>query len=463
MRHLLTYFKEGKMDAGILCPMLESCRKCYLQRKRCCGDAIGEIAKCKFGNLYYRCFDELCFVGIHPLLAETAKEYIDFDLDVILTSYVLQALKEYSDQYDAELKKLKQLVARMPISTNSNRKEMIKLAGDKCIELKDYVANLNDITQEVSATISLLDDKKTLLPHGLKRDLSSMPIDLKLIAKVEQDGFFTLEQLKRLAENFKLESTGLVISGQTGVAIERLSEVLRIIADQFALFDDWIHDVNHYMSRIQMLFPSSDGLVKDIDINVDDVHSLDALVSALKTLKSEFEEEIGISKSSGEMSKRSSFEIYKLFHKYRYCFYRDNVYFVPSRNRFKRKVKPLPGIGTVALNIYHNAVKYLVGYPGQHDIETEFEEKSDGVSIIISSMGPVVNKEESAHLGEKGFRASAAKKSHRGNGKGLARVVKVCQNCGLSYQFISDRTAVDSLGFARFTVIITIPKALFVD
>ena len=451
------------MDEGILCPMLESCRRCFLCRKKCCGEAIGEIAKCKFGNWYYRCFDELCFVGIHPSIVEKAREYIDFDLDVILISYVLNALKEYSDTYDIELNNLTQSVSEVAKSLGYNRKGFIKLEGNKCVELKDYIANLNDITQEVSSTISLLDDKVIILPQGLKREVDSMPIDLQVVAKMEHGVSFSLEQLRKLSDKFELKGLNIAIQGQAVVAIKRLSIALGIIQDQFAQFDDWIHDVNHYMSRIQMLFPSSDGLSTGIEINVDDVHSLDALVGALKTLKSEFEEEIGIAKGSREVSKQTPFEIYKLFHKYRYCFYRDNVYFVPSRNRFKRKVKPLPGIGTVALNLYHNAVKYLDGYPGRHDIVTEFEEKSDSVSIIISSMGPVVNKDESERLGEKGFRAAAAKKSHRGNGKGLARVAKVCQNCGLACKFTSDRTAVDAFGFANFRAIITIPNMLFVE
>ena len=451
------------MDEGLLCPMLESCRRCYLQRKKCCGDAIGEISKCKFGNLYYRCFDELCFVGIHPSIEKWLGEYIDFDLDVILISYVLRVVKECSDKYDIELDNLNRFVlgmTKLPIYKSDG---MINLEEDKCVELKDYIANLNDITQEVSSTISLLDEKVIKLPKELLRDLDLMPLDLRTLAKMVHGASFTLEQLRKLTEKFRLQSLHVEIQGQAVVAIERLSESLGIIQDKFAQFDDWIHDVNHYMSRIQMLFPSSDALSKGIKLHVDDLHSLDALVDALKTLKSEFEEEVGIAKGSVEVLKQKNpFEIYKLFHKYRYCFYRDNVYFVPSQKRFVRKVKPLPGIGTVALNLYHNAVKYLDGYPGRHDIFTEFEEKSDSVSIIISSMGPVVNKEECGRLGEKGFRADAAKKTHRGNGRGLARVVKVCQNCGLTYNFSSDRTKVDEFGFANFTVTINIPNALFV-
>ena len=50
-------------------------------------------------------------------------------------------------------------------------------------------------------------------------------------------------------------------------------------------------------------------------------------------------------------------------------------------------------------------------------------------------MGPVVGKDEIARIGEKGFRAEAARKSHRGNGKGLAKVIKVCVNSGLGYKF----------------------------
>ena len=461
MRHLLTYFKEGKIEEGILCPMLESCKKCYLQRKKCCGDVIGEIAKCKFGNLYYKCFDELSFVGIHPSIGKWSRELIDFDLDVVQISYVLRVVKEYSDKYDIELDKLNQFILGMAKSPICRSDRMINLEGDKCVELKDYIANLNDIIQEVSSTISLLDEEEIKLPKELLGDLDLIPFDLRALAKMGHGTSFTLEQLRKLSEKFRLQSLDVEIQGQALVAIVLLAESLGIIQDQFAQFDDWIHDVNHYMSRIQMLFPSSDGLSKCIKLHVDDLHSLDALVNALKILKSEFEEEVGIANGSMEVLKQNPFEIYKLFHKYRYCFYRDNVYFVPSRKRFTRKVKPLPGIGTVALNLYHNAVKYLDGYPGRHDIFTEFEEKSDSVSVIISSMGPVVNKEECERLGEKGFRADAAKNSHRGNGRGLARVVKVCQNCGLTYNFSSDRTKVDEFGFANFTVTINIPNMLF--
>ena len=213
------------------------------------------------------------------------------------------------------------------------------------------------------------------------------------------------------------------------------------------------------MSRMQAVMPVNRSV-----LSVDDLHSLDALIEALRILKQEFEEDLGI-RSSNEVgisqNKQKPFDVYKLFHKYRYCFYKDGVNFVTPQTQFRKRLRPTPGVGTIALNLYHNAVKYLAEYPGEHKIETYFKETAQGVDITISSMGPIVMPEELIHLGEKGFRTKAAREKHRGNGKGLARVIGVCKNSGFGYKFDSKCVSGCDKSFARFSATISIPSEKF--
>lgn len=462
MNHLLTYSRDSTVCEGLLYPLLETCKKCgRLRKKKFCGDVVGEVSRCEYGIQYFRYLEDICFIGIPPALSQDIIDNcVGFDWNVVLINYILSRVIMCNEKYNQELQILHQFIKNLSKPLDYNKKgQVAPLDLSDYHELKGHVENLSNITNEVSSTISLLGDQLIRLPGVIESEIDERFSAIIPIVKTGDNPCLSMEQLKMLREKIELSNLSACISGMTCLKIKRLAEELTAIQSRFALFDDWLHDVNHYMSRIQMVIPSSGAMLMDVEA----VHSLDALVDALRILKSEFEDELGISKCSEERGRQAPFEIYKLFHKYRYCFYTDDVYFVPGKKRFSRRLKPIPGIGTIALNLYHNAVKYLADYPGRHDIKTEFEEMKDSVKIVISSMGPVVGKDEIARIGEKGFRAEAARKSHRGNGRGLAKVIKVCENSGFGYKFNSERTAVDAFGFARFSASITIPNNLFVS
>ena len=330
MNHLLTYTRDSTVFEGLLFPLSETCKQCRrLRKNKFCGDVIGEVSRCEYGIQYFRYLEDICFIGI-PLT--TPQDIIDkgvvFDWNIVLINYILARVKECNEKYNQELLTLHQFVKDLSKPLDYNKKgQVVRLNLSDCQTLKDYVENLSNITNEVSSTIALLDDQMIRLPEVIDLDIDAKLPGITSIARIGDCALFSIKQLKMLREMIMLPTLGLCISGMTGLKIKCLGEELTDIQSQFALFDDWLHDVNHYMSRIQMVLPSSDELLMEVEA----AHSLDALVDALRILKAEFEDELGISKCAEEREWQAPFEIYKLFHKYRYCFYTDDVYFVPSK------------------------------------------------------------------------------------------------------------------------------------
>jgi signal transduction histidine kinase len=110
--------------------------------------------------------------------------------------------------------------------------------------------------------------------------------------------------------------------------------------------------------------------------------------------------------------------------------------------------------------LFSNAIKYS---PNAGNIEVATNRTSNGVTISISSLGPVVLKAEISQLGEKGFRSeNARKKEVSGQGYGLFNCLMLAKLIGAKIEFRPESKANFEIGgtpYAVFKVLLRIPDS----
>ena len=242
------------------------------------------------------------------------------------------------------------------------------------------------------------------------------------------------------------------------VQLSQILDSLELARNWKTGFVDWIHDSRHYIDRIRALSLKT----ADCNISAEVVIALDALQAALFALLSEaWFEIVGRRKKT----KRKNYEPCRLFLKFQHCFNVefDRIRWVCPTEDLNIKVLPCMGMGSVALNIYENAAKYIPKDEQNYDVETNFYMVDGGIEISVSSLGPYVPEDELERVFEVRYRGSTADiGSTSGNGLGLAHVKRICDAAGYSVRAESKRKSDDSK-WGVFTIVISIPKDKVVD
>lgn len=231
----------------------------------------------------------------------------------------------------------------------------------------------------------------------------------------------------------------------------------RRIFPWFDSLHSWAHDSRAYIQNIYSIVKEGNGRY----VNMEDMHSLIALQSALHTMERHVWNEITNKASDSEFM---VCEIYKVFDKFKKCYREDARAF--SRNKksaFYRSICCAKGFEAVPLNLYANAFKYLPPDALKiDDIDVCFEESDDGVVISVASVGPFVEKDQIPSLWEKGVRArSAIMATDEGYGLGLPKVKRLCDLSGFGRWITSEHRDIDAEGWGLFSVYISIPKSAY--
>lgn len=242
------------------------------------------------------------------------------------------------------------------------------------------------------------------------------------------------------------------------VLLSQIMDNLELARNWKTGFVDWIHDSRHYIDRIRALSIKT----ADCYVSAEVVIALDALQAALFALLSEaWFEIVGRRKKT----RRKDYEPCRLFLKFQHCFNVefDRIRCVCPTEDVNSKVLPCMGMGSVALNIYENAAKYIPKDEQNYDVETKFRLVNGGIEISVSSLGPYVPEDELEKIFEIRYRGTTANiGSTSGNGLGLAHVKRICDAAGYSVRAESKRKT-DGSKWGLFTIIISIPRDKVVD
>lgn len=220
-------------------------------------------------------------------------------------------------------------------------------------------------------------------------------------------------------------------------------------------FSVWIHDTRHYIDRMRAILKPT----KDFTISVGSIRSLDALESALYAVRRDSLADGTV--NVDEARRKSLYEPYKVFHKFQHCF---SAEFDRIEWQIKSDVKPVklkwvPSMDSLVLNIYANAVKYIPKDEKIHKVETRFDTEDRNLVITVSSIGPFVPESEIQKIFEDGVRGSNADiASTSGQGKGLSTVKKICTAAGYSVRAKSVWSADYDEKWGVFSIIICVPN-----
>ena len=234
----------------------------------------------------------------------------------------------------------------------------------------------------------------------------------------------------------------------------------KIIFPWYDSCKSWIHDSRGF---IQKVYP----IIRDYKgghIHDKDFHSIYELHIALLAMALSVRTEILNKHVNYE---KNSCEIYKMFDRIRKCYRPEEDGFSWNVNgEFYQKVKCVRGFEVVPLNLYANALKYLpngVCSDRKRCISLSFDEDENGLSISVSSVGPIVPENEIEKLCDVGYRATTANLgSTDGAGRGLSTVKMFCEAAGYRIKISSEHRIDDGVGWGLFTVSISIPKSCFV-
>lgn len=273
--------------------------------------------------------------------------------------------------------------------------------------------------------------------------------------------------------NLKLITTILENKGNDGSfyfvcryrrEIRALTVEIDCLKEGIEVFNEWIHDMGHYLVQIDKIMPSRNG--NDIQMLESDIHRLDALLEGVRLLKIGLQTSLQnddvmkslVDKPLNENQKTHSCEPYKIFHKLRYCFSEKDIIWDDGQGMFWGKVIAAPGIEFVAMNLYSNAVKYLSRFPGERKIITRFTQLRDGLEIVMESYGPLVTDDELQKISyQSQYRGSSAL-GYKGTGRGLCRVRKICESAGYLFTVDMRRDNIMYGSFAPFVTRIFIPQ-----
>lgn len=460
MNTFFPYIENGRGHDGIVVPLPQCCKGCLGQKLKsdgndcsCCERAIAR----QLGGGIVQVMEAPSSLTLSESDVNTLF-LIDAAL-IVIRDFVPELMKQ-SEAYDEVLLSLYRRIVKIARKTDYTKRHgtLVVIKKDDIDRLNRDLDELNEISECCNAIVTDVDIWNIQIPFALSAfmdDLEKRGFPIRKGLRV-----FSQTDLGKISALMASSELGLYgIPLKTAPAIWRLCVEYKKANESGDSFSQLIHDANHYMCRLRKFLE----LTYNNQFEVDTIHSIDALIGALCSLKVEFNELCG--KASGldqEWQTRKSYRPYRLFHKFRYCYWGEGIKWIPGGEEFDREAYYARGIESAVLNIYSNAVKYLVKYQGERKVTTSFCQKGDYVEITVSSMGPVVKDEEKMRLTEDGYRAESVREVYPGNGRGLFRIKKVCDEAG--YAFAVDQLEpVDNSSFALFVVRICIPNGCFLS
>ncbi|MFT3758411.1 sensor histidine kinase [Thauera sp.] len=130
---------------------------------------------------------------------------------------------------------------------------------------------------------------------------------------------------------------------------------------------------------------------------------------------------------------------------------------ISMNGQSRKKSEFYPVFDILPFLLLENAVKYA---PSNSEIVITVEEYQKSIDVKISSMGPVIEKDELAKIVTKGFRALEAKKTEeKGSGFGLYFAKFVADLHDASLQFTSERDvfSINGTRYSSFQAILAFP------
>lgn len=444
---ILPSWRFGAPFDGTLVKAPAKCLTCPLRLcgKTMCTTNCGVMKKCRWGHLYYRTRDgKACFVGLEKcgvnITSQQLEEVYALESTIASIPRIVAVAKKNSAQYDITLKMLRDVLKPVFKKADSVKRKggWIDVDPVKLDIVKDIIQKLRALTNQTNVEVNRLSTKALVIP-SLMRIMAAK--DLSEIDDLENQNGVPIGRFDRNAF--------------LGI-LKRIDEFKKKVKD----FNQWVHDVNHFMVRLNNALPAHDQQ----QVAVDQIHSIDALTVVFMLLKEELMRCFGLMRGnrlSNWGGQASGYYPYNLFHKHRQCYFDEDIEWKRGREDFRRKAKPAVGVDYVAMNVYANAIKYLRKYPGPREVSTSFHTQTDGVEIVVSSFGPIVRNDDLPKVFDDGYRTKEAEATCAGSGRGLHRVKSVCDEAGYKVWCTSDAGASRYEGFGLFGVHIFIPNDKF--
>ena len=393
------------------------------------------------------------------------KEAGSFCAAVVAFKGILSVIKKIESQeriFSQFLGRASKTVRRVERNSNGNS-DLIYLSADANGCINDAIDGIRKLISEANEVVNSVDISDLSCPLCVCEIFNRFNDILPKLG-TDLEARFSLGALKKIRELLGDVTIGPVLSFVCRYRreFESFRAELNHVKIGISAFNEWIHDMGHYLVQIDKILPNRSSC--DIQISRSDVLTLDGLLSGVRSLM------IGLQLSlRGDDSitslideeKKHPYEPYKVFHKMRYCFDDKQIAWEEGENKFWGKVSPASGIEFVAMNLYSNAVKYLSRFRGEKTISTFFRQHQDGLEILVESYGPMINEEELQRISYQVYRASSAG-SYKGSGRGLLRVRKICEAAGYKF-YVFTRNNKAKHGFAPFVARIIIPKQYQVE
>lgn len=455
---------DGKLYDGLLFQSKECCHVCD---KQCVANASvvsGKMCHCDRDVFIRSNSSSICYVGLEEAVRSIGYQNVTHGI------WFEDAFREWEkikhemtnnlEEYDRILRRMWDVLLPVVNTVDYSGGSNVITMDRKFVEhINNGVRELRFVVSKANERINAFDLKSLSIPRPIVKYVAEYGIEPSWTTK--NGGIhISLGDLHQLTQRMNSADRRLVSSNVVNNIKALRKEVIKIRRQIFA-FNEWVHDLGHYMVRLDNVLPS--GLQRQMIAN--NLHTIDALLTEVSLLKVELNERIG-SKLFGNIypryKNRKTYEPYKVFHRHRFC-YGDIVRWVGDKREFRRRAEFVKWVDFIAMNLYSNAIKYLKNYPGDKEVSTTFTQSDIGVEITVQSYGPPVNGDELATLGlHRGTRAKSAN-AYPGHGYGLYRVRNVCNAAGYKVWFTSDSAQSQYQGFALFGAHILIPEQCFID
>ena len=466
MQSLFPCIINANFKDGVLFKVDKSCLSCH---KQCISDrnlSIGKIVKCMNGVYIIRKSSVPdVYVGLNIAINQIDEDAVMREILFEEALYKWELMEheiiEDFNKYDLILHKIWKTL--LPLVDKADYSKINSTIIDLPVKFSERiiqdVRELRAVVTGANEKINTLDLKLFSVPRKIVKYVNSNTI--KPSWEIKDGGIHvSLEELKRLSRVMNSDE-GKRFSLSIKDFVNKLRQDAISIKRKVFAFNEWVHDIGHYMIRLDIVLPSP----SQHQMMIDDLHTFDAVLTELSLLKVELNERFGVKAFENiypRYKDKKTYEPYKVFHRHRFC-YGDKVKWLGDDVEFRRKAKFVRWVDFIAMNLYSNAIKYLRNYPGAKEVATTFIQRKEGVEIAVRSFGPVVDKPMLAKLGlVRGRRATSAR-AYPGLGYGLYRVRTVCNQAGYKVWFTSEPEGSVCTGFALFGAHILIPEGCFVE
>jgi len=157
--------------------------------------------------------------------------------------------------------------------------------------------------------------------------------------------------------------------------------------------------------------------------------------------------------------------LYKKFDKARYVLYKsasEKKIKIEFKNNSSYSIQAIKAFDCVPFIILDNAIKYS---PKGDVIEVQFNEGQDDLEIIVSSIGPKVERENLSKLLDRGFRSPNTKKLDiAGEGLGLYIAHQLCQLHDIELipnsEYQKGASRLNEIEYCMFTITLKMKKVI---